>query len=114
MLSLIVAFKFSASLLALSLGLTFTFPASASDIFIDKEDNSVEHIECQNNKDEDFVNTTNVFAKLKTIYKVTIPKIIVLSGTEKKVSYYVNVTGDIAGYESVNVTPEKEFNLFTS
>ena len=104
--------NFLASLLALSLSLTFTFPAFASDIFIDKEDNSVEHIEYQNNKDEDFVNATNVFAKLKTIYKVTIPKTVVLSGIEKKASYYVNVTGDIAGYESVNVIPEKEFNLF--
>ena len=37
--------------------------------------------------------------------------VIVLSGSEKKASYYVKVEGDIAGLETVSVVPESEFAL---
>ena len=46
--------------------------------------NSIENIECQNTKDEDFANQSEVYAELASIYKVTIPKIVVLSGISKK------------------------------
>ncbi len=81
---------------------------------LDTNGNSIEHIEYQNSQDEDFSNTTNVFAELASEYKITIPKYIVLSGASKDAKYYVKVNGDIAGYEQIKVVPDKDFNLHTA
>ena len=85
-----------------------------NDISADSQDNSIEEIVYQNSDDEDFSNHTSVFAKVGSKYKVTIPKVIVLSGMSKKASYYVDVTGDIAAYETINVIPEKTVDLYSS
>ncbi len=87
-----------------------SFPSLAYEL--DENGNSIEEIEYQNDKDEDFENSTNVFAELKSEYKVTIPKVVVLSGASKDARYYVKVEGDIAGYETVHVEPEDSFNLY--
>ncbi len=81
---------------------------------VDANNNSLESIEYQNTEDENFTNSANVFALLASEYKVTIPKVVVLSGTSKAASYYVNVTGDIAGYEKITVTPDDNFKLYAS
>ncbi len=87
-------------------------PAFAYDL--DEKGNSVEEVEYQNTEDEDYSNQTNVFAEIGSEYKVTIPKVIVLSGITKKADYYVKVEGDIAGYETVNVVPDKNVVLHSS
>ena len=84
-------------------------PTSAYNL--DEDHNSIESVEYQNTEDEDFTNVTNVFAELGSEYKVTIPKVVVLSGVSKAASYYVKVEGDIAGYEKVKVVPEDNFKL---
>ena len=93
------------------MGLTSVLPTFAYEK--DSNGNSVENIEYQNTKDEDFANQTNVFAELGSEYKVTIPKTIILSGTTKKANYTVKVEGDIAGYETVNVEPDSSVELRT-
>jgi len=60
---------------------------------------------------ENATNNTTVYAELGSAFKVTIPKHIILDGTEKKGAYTVSVTGDIAGTEVVNVVPDKSFAL---
>ncbi len=84
---------------------------SVSAYELDAQNNSIESVEYQNSDDADFSNATNVFAELGSQFKVTIPKIIVLSGTTKDAKYYVKVVGDIAGNESVNVVPDSTFLL---
>ena len=100
-------------ILSLALAVTTAFstsiPVFAYDV--DEHDNSVESVEYQNTENEDFTNTANVFAQLGSEYKVTIPKVVVLSGATKDARYYVKVAGDIAGYEKVNVIPEDSFKL---
>ena len=80
---------------------------------LDADGNSIEQIEYQNSEDENFSNTSNVFAEISNIYNITIPKTIVLNGQEKKASYYVKVEGDIAGYQVLNVVPDDFFYLYS-
>ena len=79
---------------------------------VNEEGNSIDSIEYQSSDETDFSNPTNVFAKLASIYKVTIPKTVVLSGESKDASYFVKAEGDIAGYEMLHVVPDKNFNLY--
>ncbi len=79
---------------------------------VDEEGNSIDSIEYQSSDETDFSNPTNVFAKLASIYKVTIPKTVILSGESKDARYYVKAEGDIAGYEMLHVMPDKNFNLY--
>ncbi len=95
--------------LAVTTTLSTSIPVFAYDV--DEHDNTIESVEYQNTEDENFNNTTNVFAQLGSEYKVTIPKVVVLSGVSKAASYYVKVEGDIAGYEKVKVVPEDSFKL---
>ena len=101
----------------LSLGLTIvTITGNSLPIFaynVDENGNSIESVEYQNNEDENFTNSANVFAELGSQYKVTIPKTIVLSGTLKSASYHVKAEGDIAGDETIDVTPDDNFNLYS-
>ena len=85
-----------------------SYPAFAYDL---KNGNSIENVEYQNTKEKDFTDEISVYAELASIYKVTIPKIIVLSGAEKKASYVVKVEGDIAGYEAISAIPDENFIL---
>lgn len=78
---------------------------------LDASDNSIESVEYQNTEDESFVNVSDVFAELASVYKITIPKTIVLNGKEKKASYFIKVEGDIAGYEEITVIPDENFSL---
>ena len=103
--------KYISLLLAGLICFTSITPTFAYDL--DSSGNSIENVEYQNTKDEDFTNQTNVFAELGSEYKVTIPKTIVLSGTTKKANYTVKVEGDIAGYETVNVVPDSSVELRT-
>ena len=86
---------------------------SSSAMETDIKGNSIESVEYQNTKDEDFTNLVAVYARIASEYKVTIPKTIVLSGVDKKASYIVKIEGDIAGYESIKVKPEESFKLFS-
>ena len=95
--------------LAVTTTLSTSIPVFAYDV--DEHDNSIESVEYQITEDEDFNNVTNVFAQLGSEYKITIPKVVVLSGVSKAASYYVKVEGDIAGYEKVKVVPEDNFKL---
>ena len=81
---------------------------------VDTNGNSIEQIEYQNSDDEDFMPETNVFAQVGSLYKVTIPKVIVLSGVQKQSSYYVKVEGDIAGCETIYVEPEDTVDLYST
>ena len=85
--------------------LTSITPAFAYDL--DSSGNSIENVEYQNTEDE-----TNVYAEIGSEYKVTLPKTIVLSGIDKKASYYVKVEGDIAGDEIIKVIPDDSFYLY--
>ena len=102
-------------LLSIILSSTMIFgtvlPTSAYNL--DENNNSVESVEYQNTTDEDFENMANVFAQLGSEYKVTIPKIVVLSGATKDARYYVKVDGDIAGYENITVIPDEKVNLYS-
>lgn len=101
----------------LSLGLAIVTVAvnslSAFAYDLDENRNSIESVEYQESANEDFTNVTNVFAELKSEYKITIPKTIVLSGAKKAANYFVKVVGDIAGYEAIKVVPDKNFDLHT-
>ena len=85
----------------------------AYDIPVDENGNSVEKIEYKSSDDERFNGKTNVYAELASIYKVTIPKVVVLSGESKNARYFVKVEGDIAGYEQINVIPDENFLLYS-
>jgi len=54
---------------------------------------------------------TTVYAELGSFFKVSIPKHIILDGTTKSGAYTVSAIGDIAGYETLKVTPDKSFAL---
>lgn len=82
-------------------------PATA--LTLDEEGNSVENVEYTNE-----VTTTqqsSVDAQVKSSYKVTIPKSIVINGKTKKASYYVKVTGDISDSQIVKVVPANKVTL---
>ena len=98
-------------MLAALMCFTSIIPSFAYDL--DEKGNSTESVEYQNTEDEDYTNVTNVFAEIGSEYKVTIPKVIVLSGVTKSADYYVKVEGDIAGYETVNVVPDENVVLYT-
>ena len=100
--------------LSLALIGTLIIPVQVSAYTLDEADNSEALIEYQDSTDEDFAPSTNVFAQVGSLYKVTIPKVIVLSGITKKAGYYVNVEGDLAPYETVYVVPESTVNLHTN
>ena len=85
----------------------------AYEIPVDENGNSVEKIEYKSSDDERFNGKTNVYAELASIYKVTIPKVVVLSGESKDARYFVKVEGDIAGYEQINVIPDENFLLYS-
>lgn len=102
--------KLLSAILSLSIAGTSVIPASATEY---KNEDSFESVEYQNTADEDFSNTTNVFAQLRSIYDVTIPKTVVLSGDTKDARYFVKVKGDIAGYEQIDVLPDESFALFS-
>ncbi len=89
-----------------------SMPAFAYNL--DENGNSIEMEEYQNSEESTYTNSANVFAEIGSEYKVTIPKVVVLSGTSKAASYYVKVAGDIAGYEKVTVTPDDNFKLYAS
>lgn len=88
-----------------------SLPTFAYDL--NENRNSIESVEYQESANEDFTSATNVFAELKSEYKITIPKTIVLSGAKKAANYFVKVVGDIAGYEAIKVVPDKNFDLHT-
>lgn len=105
--------------LAMSTSLS-TLPISAYEIPVDENNNSIETVEYDeheyligNETEEGHSLDTNVYAKIGSSYNVTIPKVIILSGTTKKANYYVSVAGDIAGYEILHVVPDDHFNLYT-
>ena len=106
---------FSKRLLSISLSISiifgYTFPSFAYEL--DGNGNSIEEIEFQNSTDDDFSNTASVFAQVASSYRVTIPKYIVLSGITKSAQFKVTVDGDIAGYETINVLPDENFNLYS-
>ena len=89
-------------------------PVQAFDIQSDVNGNSEEYVEYQDSDDEDFEPATSVFAEIGSSYKVTIPKVIVLSGVTKKAEYYVKVEGDIASYETIYVIPEDKVDLYSN
>lgn len=104
-------FKNFALLLSL-LTIVNSFPVYAYNL--DEDGNSIEKIEYDENTNTDFENSASVFAEIGSVYKVTIPKVVVLSGESKDASYIVKVEGDIAGYESIFVVPDDTFNLYSS
>ena len=85
----------------------------------DAKGNSIEEIEYdegieyQSSDKDTFSHQTGVEAELGSHYEVTIPKVIVLDGVEKKAGYYVKVEGDIAGDETVYVIPDETFLLYS-
>ncbi len=87
--------------------------APVSAYSLDANDNSIEEITYQSTDDEDFSTETSVFAQVGSEYKVTIPKVIVLSGKTKNAQYYVKVEGDIASYETINVVPDETVDLYS-
>ena len=98
--------------LTLAGSMALSMPVSAYSI--DANGNSIEEIEYQEGANPDFSNETSVLAEIGSIYKVTIPKVIVLSGINKKAGYYVNVEGDLAPYETVYVVPEETVDLYSN
>ena len=54
---------------------------------------------------------TTVYAEVGSFFKVSIPKHIILDGTLKQGNYTISAIGDIAGYETLYVTPDKSFAL---
>ena len=71
---------------------------------------SIPNVEYQDAIEVGNKNTT-VYAEVGSEFKVTIPKHLILDGATKKGSYLVNVIGDIAGTETVNVVPDESFLL---
>ena len=100
--------------LAVSFGFTSIVWADDFNYSLDASKNSIEQIEYQTSGTEDFSNKTNVYAEVGALYKVTIPKVIVLSGVDKKANYFVTVEGDIAGNEVVQVKPDETVDLYSN
>ena len=82
--------------LCLSVSLLLTAIPVSTDFEISNitNGNSDEYVEYQSSDNENFDNTISVFAQIDSNYKITIPKVIILSDIEKKVNYYVSVTGE--------------------
>ena len=99
------------SILILCLTSTFLLPMNVSAYELDESDNSIESVEYQSSDEENFSNQTSVFAQIGSSYKVTIPKLVVLSGLTQSASYGVRVDGDIAGDEVIVVSPDDYFYL---
>ncbi len=76
-------------------------------------DYSLKTVEYKDSDETDFDNSAKVFAQIESEYKITIPKTIVLSGVSKTANYVVNVDGDIASYETINVVPDDTFALYS-
>ncbi len=81
------------------------------EIEVDEHDNSIEK-EVYDEVEEEGPSASDVFAKVGSSFTVAIPKIIVLSGQEKKADYYVAVKGDFAGTEYIQVVTEPSFWLY--
>ena len=56
---------------------------------------------------------TTVYADIDSEYTVTLPKTIKLDPTGKNSDYSVNVKGDIAGTDMINVVPDSSFAMST-
>ena len=97
--------------LSLALAGALVIPAQVSAYTLDAAGNSEALVEYQDSTDEDFSNEVSVFAQIGSIYSVTIPKVIVLSGKDKNASFLVKVEGDIAGYETIKVVPDETVTL---
>ncbi len=78
------------------------------DFITEPSDEATEYITIEN-PDGDY--NTMVFAQIASEYRVTIPKVIVLSGETKSAEYYVKAEGDIATYEIIKVIPDKTVTL---
>lgn len=59
------------------------------------------------------ISETTVYADIDTEYTVTLPKTIKLDSADKNSDYSVNVKGDIAGTDMVNVVPDSSFTMST-
>lgn len=57
---------------------------------------------------------TTVYADIDSEYTVTLPKTIKLDPTGKNSDYSVNVKGDIAGTDMINVVPDSSFAMSTN
>ena len=101
--------KFLSLLLASVLTISNATPTFAYNV--DANGNSIDEVTYQSSDEEDFSNETSVLAQIGSLYEVTIPKVIVLSGITKTASYYVDVTGDIAGSETIKVVPDESVVL---
>ena len=96
--------KLSSLFLSICLLLIPSFNTYADSLY----QNSSELVDYQNATD---INSTNVYAQVEEDYLITIPKVIVLDGTERAASYEVSVCGDIAGSSIICVEPDKTFIL---
>lgn len=84
-------------------------PAFAAQTQYEDSKHSVEYHD-QIEEDKDKV-ACDVYAEVGSQFKVTIPKKITLSGESKSGTYQVSVVGDIAGTETINVTPDASFAM---
>ncbi len=82
---------------------------------VDADGNSVETVEYYDEiENANGTYGASVYAVIGSVYKVTIPKVIVLKGAAKAAStatYFVDVDGDIAGDKKVTVTPDATFDM---
>ncbi len=99
--------KIVSLLFAGAMVLAATVPATA--LTLDGEGNSVENVEYAN--EVTATQQSSVDAQVKSSYKVTIPKSIVINGKTKTASYYVKVTGDISDSQVVKVVPANKVVL---
>jgi len=80
-----------------------------------EDGNSVETVEYYpEEKNASGTRATSVYAVIGSTYKVTIPKVIVLKGVaggESSATYFVDVDGDIAGDNYVEVKPAATFTM---
>ena len=97
----------------LATSLSLSTPLQVLAYNTDANGNSIDSVEYQTSSDEGFENASNVFAEIGSTYKVTIPKILVLSGVSKTAKYTVKAEGDIAGCETIYAVPEDNFLLYS-
>ena len=97
----------------LATSLSLSTPLQALAYNTDTNGNSIDSVEYQTSSDEGFENASNVFAEIGSEYKITIPKILVLSGVNKTAKYTVKAEGDIAGCETIYAVPEDNFLLYS-
>ena len=91
-------------------------PVNAADFAysIDSQCDSIEEIVQQSTDGEDFSNETSVYAVIGSTYKVTIPKVIVLSGVTKLANFYIEVKGDITDNEILHIEPDEAADLYSN